>query len=158
LEPETTEKKEDVSERIKGLEKQLAEKDLALSQADARLAEMETADAKLKGDITKLKEQNTVVSGNFDELKTTLSETVKSYRELVLKSNPGVPAELVTGDTLAAVGESLAKAKELVGRVRQNIEAEIAESRIPAGAPVRTPRDISSLSAHEKIAQGIKRD
>jgi hypothetical protein len=38
---------------------------------------------------------------------------------------------------------------------RREIEAEAARSRIPAGAPQRTPPDMSGLSAREKIQYGL---
>jgi hypothetical protein len=63
--------------------------------------------------------------------------------------------ELISGDTIEAVNESLEKAKNLIGRVRQGIETEISRARVPAGAPERRPPDLSALSPSEKILYGI---
>jgi len=157
LEPEqeVTESGEDVAKRITGLEKELTEKTLALRVADARIAGMEVEGNKQREEITTLKSQNEAVKGDFDTVRGALSEAVKCYRELVVAANPELPAELIVGETVAVLNESLAKAKGLVGRVKQVIAAESAKSRIPAGAPGRAQADINTLSAREKIARGI---
>ena len=160
MEPEkdVTEGKEDVAKRIEGLERQLAEKALALDTANGRIAGMEAAGAKAREEIAAIKSQHVAVSGDLVTLKGALSEAVKGYRELIIAANPAVPAELVGGETVAALAASLEKAKGLVGRVRQVVEAESAKSRVPAGAPVRTTPDFNTLSAREKIARGIGKE
>jgi hypothetical protein len=84
-----------------------------------------------------------------------LTEAVNGYRALILQANPGMPEELVGGDTIVAINESLAKAKSLTGRLRQTVEKEIARSRVPIGAPGRQTADLSALSPREKINYGI---
>jgi chromosome segregation ATPase len=160
LEPEkdVTEDKEDVAKRIEGLERQLAEKALALDTANNRIAGMETEGNKQREEIAALKSQHVAVSGDIETIKGALSEAVKGYRELIIAANPVVPAELVGGETVAALAASLEKAKGLVGRVRQAVAAESAKSRIPAGAPVRMTADTNTLSAREKIARGIGKE
>ena len=73
----------------------------------------------------------------------------------MVSANPTVPAELITGDTIDAVDQSLESAKSLVSTVRATIEAEIAAGKVPAGAPPRTPPDLSSLSPREKIQYAV---
>jgi len=73
----------------------------------------------------------------------------------VVQANPGVLAELITGDTVEEVNESLKNAQVLVDRVRQEMEAEASKTRIPAGAPQRAPLDLSALSPREKIQYAI---
>lgn len=134
MEPEKIEGKEDVGERIKGLEKELAEKTLALRETDARIAGMEAEGTRQHKEIAALKSQNDAVKGDFDTVKGALSEAVKSYRELVVAANPELPAELIGGETVAVLNESLTKAKGLVGRVRQAIEAASAKPHPGRGA------------------------
>jgi hypothetical protein len=148
----------DVSERIKGLESEINEKTLALSEAGARIAGMETESKAQNEEITVLKNRTEITNGDIATVKGALSEAVKCYRELVIAANPELPVELIGGETVAVLNESLIKAKGLVGRVRQVIEAESAKSRVPAGAPGRTAADINTLSAREKIARGIGRE
>jgi predicted RNase H-like HicB family nuclease len=92
-----------------------------------------------------------------DGLSENLTRAVDAYRELTLKANPGVPAEFITGKTVDEVNESLKNARELVHKVRQEIEAETAQTRIPAGAPSRSVQNISSLSPREKIQHALGR-
>ena len=79
-----------------------------------------------------------------------------TYKEIVVQANPGVLAEMITGDTIEEVNESLKNARAIMERVRQEMEAEAARTRIPAGAPQRAPLDLSALSAREKIQYAIR--
>ncbi len=90
-----------------------------------------------------------------DELGKSLAQTVTGYRELVVQANPGVPEEMITGDSIEEVNASLEGARTLVERVRREIEAETARTRVPAGAPPRTPPDLSALTAREKIQYAL---
>ena len=73
----------------------------------------------------------------------------------MVDSNPGVFAELIAGDTIDEVNESLKNAQVLVERVRQEIESETAKTKVPVGAPQRVPLDLSALSPREKIQYAI---
>jgi hypothetical protein len=88
-------------------------------------------------------------------LKQNLNRTLGAYRESLIKLNPELPAELVGGDTLQDINESLGRARALVSKVRQSLEAEKAAGRVPAGAPPRSEADYSNLSSREKIQLGI---
>jgi hypothetical protein len=88
-------------------------------------------------------------------LKQNLSRTLGAYRESLIRGNPELPAEMVGGDTLEAVNESLSRARTLVSKVKQSLEAEKAAGRVPAGSPARTEADYSNLSSREKIQLGI---
>lgn len=120
--------------RVIELEALLAQKNEELATASARLSELETV----------------VV-----ESKERLAQAASSYKALVVKLNPGVLEELVTGDTIDDINASLEKARGIVGRVRQGLEAEIVSARVPAGAPERGPVDLGALSPREKIQYGI---
>lgn len=123
-----------VRAKIAELEGQLAEKDAALSQASDRLAEMEATTAKTEARLTR---------------------AIASYRTLVTKAHPEVPEELLSGETIEDIDASLEKARSLVSRVREGLEAQAMSSRVPPGAPPRTALDLSSLSPREKIQYGI---
>ncbi|RJO63351.1 MAG: hypothetical protein C4542_00210 [Dehalococcoidia bacterium] len=88
-------------------------------------------------------------------LKERLSQTLNAYRESLIRLNPELPAEMVGGDTLQAVNESISQARALVSKVKQSLEAEKAAGRVPAGSPARTEADNSNLSSREKIQLGI---
>ena len=127
---ESTEQPADPQTRITELENQLAERDQRITALEAG------------------------VSASQQELtavRTVLGQAVAGYKTLVAQVNPEVPAELISGDSIEAVNQSLQSAKELVGRVKKTIATEAAATRIPAGAPQRTAPDVSALSAREKI-------
>ncbi len=89
--------------------------------------------------------------------KDALTVAVAKYRAAVLASAPGIPEELVEGDTVEKIDVSLALASGIVSRIRQQLDAEAAARNVPAGAPPRTPPDLSALSPAEKIAYALSR-
>ena len=67
-----------------------------------------------------------------------------------------MPAELVSGDNVDAVDQSVLQARQTVAQVRQHIEQQAQALRVPTGAPVRSAPDTSNLSAAEKIRLGLQ--
>ena len=116
--------------------------------AESRVVELETLMAQKDEELT---QANTRIS----ELEQAMTSAVTGYKAMVTQSNPEVPEELISGDTVESINESLAKAKTLINKVKQGLEAEITSSKIPAGAPPRTPPDLSALSSREKIQYAI---
>jgi hypothetical protein len=90
------------------------------------------------------------------ESTVDLSQAVAAYRDLSGQSNPGLVAEMIKGDTITEINASVKNARELVARVRQEIEAGTASVSVPAGAPPRTVPDLSALSAREKIKFAVE--
>jgi len=127
--------------RVAELEGLVAEKDEELSQANTRIAELEQAVAESSNKLSKVNE--------------SLNQAISSYKALVVQSNLDVPEELIAGDSIEAVNNSLTSAKELISKVRSGIEAEISSAKVPAGAPQRAPIDLSALSPREKIQYAI---
>jgi uncharacterized coiled-coil protein SlyX len=142
------EERESAATRIAELEQLVAQKESELATKDARITELEQAAASRDNELAALNQSLT-------ELESRLSQAVEAYRALVVKANPAVPAELISGESVEEIDESLANARVLVDRVRQELESEIAAAKIPAGAPPRTPLDFSALSPKEKIQYAI---
>jgi hypothetical protein len=90
-------------------------------------------------------------------LRDSLAGAVAKYRLAVLAAAPGVPEELVKGETVDEIDASLEAARSIVSRIRQDLEAEVAAKSIPAGAPPRSAHDTSALSPGEKIAHALAR-
>ena len=139
---ENVESRDVTGERIAELEALLATRNEELAKANARLAEVEHAVA--------------VSQESLSAVTDGLNKAVSSYRSLVVKSNPDVLEELIKGDSVEAIGLSLKSARELIGRVKTSIEAEISAVRVPAGAPPRSSMAVP-LSPREKIQQGMER-
>ncbi|MBN1177537.1 MAG: hypothetical protein JXA51_07650 [Dehalococcoidales bacterium] len=122
---------------------------------NAAILKLEQALATKDGEIAGLKEALDEAKQSLEELGKTVAQAVAAYKEMVVESNPGVLAELITGETIEQVNESLKNARALMEKVRQEIEEEAAKTRVPAGAPQRTQPDLSALSAREKIQYAI---
>jgi hypothetical protein len=126
-----------------------------LTSRDAENKRLEQALEAKNVELNTLKQSFDETSRTLDEVSRVIPQAVGAYRELVIQSNPGLLAELITGDSIEEVNGSLKKARAIVERVRQEIEVEAAKARIPAGAPQRTPMDFSGLSPREKIQYAI---
>lgn len=146
-EPETS--------RTTELEGLIAEKDEQLAAKDLRISELEQAIASRDNQIAALKQSMAGLEQKLTDLENSLSQAVSNYRALAAKSNPGMPEELIAGDSIEAIDKSVEDAQTLIDRVRKELEAEIAGARVPAGAPQRTPADLSALSSQEKIQYAI---
>ena len=127
-----------------------------------RLAAAETETGRLarelairEADVSELELQITELEARLGNVTTGLAEAVAGYKALVIETNPGVLAELITGTNVDEVNQSLANARLLVERVRQEMEAEVSRTRVPAGAPARSAPDYSALSARQKIQYAI---
>ena len=92
-----------------------------------------------------------------ERLEADLAAAVESCRQALLASAPELPAELVQGSTVAELEAAFASAKALADRVRQQVESEAAQERVPAGAPPRRGVDASALSSQQKILLGLRR-
>jgi chromosome segregation ATPase len=126
-----------------------------LESRDALITRLEQTLAGKDSEIAALKQALDEAERKLADLGRALPQAVAAYKELVVQANPGVLAELITGDTVEQVNESLKNAQTLVDRVRQEMEAEASKTRIPAGAPQRAPLDLSALSPREKIQYAI---
>ncbi len=126
-----------------------------LESRNATITELEQAVASKDSEIVILKQAIANSDQKLAEINNTLAQAVASYKALVVETNPEVPDELITGDTIDAINESLENARALIDRVKQGIEAEVSKTKIPVGAPQRTPLDLSVLSPREKIQYAI---
>jgi len=130
-----------------------SEKEMVL--ANARIVELEETVLDRDGEVASLKKYVTELERMLSGSRDSLIEAVFRYRDSVIQASPGVLEELVSGDSIASIDESLQKAKNLIGKVREGLEAEVSLARVPAGAPERRSPDLSALSPREKIQYGI---
>ena len=141
--------------RVTELESLVARKDEELDRAGARIAELEKTLASKDSDIDALSQSQAEAEERLSAISGSLAGAVASYKALAIETNPEVVEELISGDTIEAINESLEKARSVIGKVRQGLESEISLSRVPAGAPERRAADLSALSPSEKIQYGI---
>ena len=117
-----------------------------------------TTQAALQQRQTELSDARATLSQRDVELQTLrhqLASATARYRLALLAAAPEIPEELVAGNTPEEVEASVARARQMVERIRSRIEAQIAEQRVPTGAPIRSAPDVSGLSAQEKIAYAL---
>ncbi|MBN2239029.1 MAG: hypothetical protein JW712_04595 [Dehalococcoidales bacterium] len=131
---EITDEDSKIRERINGLERKISEKDTEISTLEKSREELENR-CKALGD--------------------SLSDAVTRYRTIVVRNNPEIPVEMITGDTIDDVNESLERSKDLVNRIRQGLETEVTRIKVPPGAPERITPDLSALSPGEKIRYAL---
>ena len=91
----------------------------------------------------------------IESLRSRLASATARYREALLAAAPEIPEELVVGESPEEVETSLASARQMVEKVRGQIESQIAGERVPSGAPVRGVQDFSDMSSREKIAHAL---
>jgi len=141
--------------RVAELEGLVAGRDEELARAGARIDELEQAVAGKDDEIVTLRQSQVELEEGLSAGSKSLADAITSYRAVLVQTNPEVMEELISGDTIEAINESLEKAKSLIGRVRQGLETEISLVRVPAGAPERRAPDLSALSPSEKIQYAI---
>ncbi len=121
----------------------------------AAITELEQAIGERDSEIVTFKQGTVESVEKVTSLQESLNLAVSAYKTAVAQANLAVPGELITGDTIEAVDQSLESSKSLVSTVRASIEAEIASGKVPAGAPARIAPDLESLSPREKIQYAI---
>ena len=154
-EKELTDELETTRDELKRLRQEKEELVRELESKDATIAELEQTVASKDSEIALLKQSIAESEQKLAEINETLAQAIASYKSLVVETNPEIPAELITGDTVEAINESLENARVLIDKVRQGIEAEASRTKVPAGAPQRAPLDLSVLSPREKIQYAI---
>jgi chromosome segregation ATPase len=154
-EKELTDEQEAAEGELEGLRQEKEEFIHTLESKNAAIAELEQAVNSKDREIATLKQSIADSEQRLAEINATLVQAIASYKGLVMQTNPEIPVELLAGDTIEVINESLQNARALVDKVRQGIEAEISKTRVPAGAPQRAPLDLSVLSPREKIQYAI---
>ena len=145
----------DDGEEVASLKKKVTELYREIEKRDAAIVKLE---AELKARDERIAELQTAVveaEHTAADLKKSLAGAVAAYREQIIRGNPGVLAELISGENIEEIDESLKKAMALIEKVKQEVEEEAARTRVPGGATTRKPADLSALSAREKIQYAI---
>jgi chromosome segregation ATPase len=125
----------------------LLEQDLKTRNADLQARDEE---------LTSVKAQLSEKDTGFASLAAEKDTAVEAYKDLVRKTNPVIPADMITGASIADVNAALENATGLVNRIKAKVHENNADNSIPAGAPGRTEPDISTMSTREKISYGLQ--
>ena len=144
-----------MTEETREVEEMTAEGEGEENVQETRIGELEATLAQLQQQMAEREQE---VENEVSALKQQLSVAAAKYRGLLLAGAPEVPTEMVGGETPEEVDASFAAAREMVEKVRRQLEAQAQSERVPTGAPARTPPDFGALSPQEKIAYALTRE
>lgn len=156
-------------EEVSELEEQLTEaraelEGLRATTADreARAAHLESQLAELREELSRAQEDGearaqelATATERTEALDAQVRSSAERYRELLLQHAPELPEELVTGESVEAIEESLSRARETVAKVRGHLESQALAARVPVGAPPRSAPGHAALSTEDKIGLGL---
>ncbi len=158
----TDEELDRLREELAAARAEIEQLQVTAADREARATHLESLAAGLQDDLVAIRSALSERESEVDSLRRVADEgrlalgaAVARYREVALAAEPDLPAELVAGDTLEQVDQSLDAARRTVAQVRSHLEAQAQASRLPAGSPVRSGRDLTTLSAAEKIRLGL---
>jgi len=129
---------EAITAQLEEEKKTKAAAEASLVEKDARIAELEATAAELS------------------QVKEAHAQAIAKYLDAVRLANPAIPRDIIAGETIEEIDASVEKAKAIADAVRQNLEAQAKEARVPAGAPARGEISLEGLTPREKIAAGIQ--
>ena len=150
------------TEETSALRERLAQAHTELNELRAEAREATDTADRLRGELERSAEASAASGNEADAARAyaaaaeaRLRAAAERYRDLVVRTEPELPEDLIVGDDIEAIDASVAVAKRIVGQVRSHIEQHSQPLRIPAGAPPRTAPDYSSLPPEEKIRIGL---
>lgn len=147
---------EQLAQRAGSAEELVAELRTQLDERVQQAAEAERRAAGAGDELVSLRQQLVDGQNQQSSLLTGQSEALAAYRELVLRAEPELPPELITGGTLGDVNASIESARAMVAHVQAALTRSNAAAVVPAGAPLRVlVPDTSQMSAREKLSYGI---
>jgi len=120
----------------------------AMTEKDAKLAELEAA-------LSEAKQGSEASTAKLASVKEARDEAVSKYLGMAKASNPQVPQDMISGETIEEIDSSVEKGKVLVAAVKKTLESEAAAAKVPAGAPTRS-ESTEGMSNKEMIAAGLR--
>jgi len=120
----------------------------AMAEKDTRLAELETA-------LSEAKQGSEASTAELASVKEARDEAVSKYLGMAKASNPQVPGDMITGETIAEIDAAVEKGKGLVSAVKKTLESETTAAKVPAGAPTRG-ETTEGMDNKAMIAAGLR--
>jgi chromosome segregation ATPase len=141
---------------VERLEREAADASSRAYRAASEAGELRTALDHANARLTGATAEADGLRAQIDQAEARERESAVRYRELMLRAEPSLPAEMVAGETIDAVDASVVAARDVVSCVRSHIEAQTTASRVPAGAPQRGGIDTGAMSPQQKIRYGLE--
>jgi len=143
-------------EDLEAITAQLGEERKAKTAAEASLAEKDARIAELEASLSEAKQAEESLRAEGVAISEAHARAIAKYLDAVRLANPAIPGDIIAGETIEDIDASVEKARTIADAVRQNLEAQAKEARVPAGAPTRGTISLEGLSPREKIAAGIQ--
>jgi len=147
---------EEEKEAKAAVEAALAEKDARIAELQAEGEALRAERSNLQASLSEATQGSEAAAAELEQVKEANSQAVSKYLDAVRATNPTIPQDIITGDTIEEIDASLAKAQTIAESVKASLEAQAKETRVPAGAPPRGEISLEGLSPREKIAAGIQ--
>jgi len=141
---------------LEAITAQLEEEKKAKAAAEAALAEKDNRIGDLEAQLSEVQQGSEAAAAELGSLKEAHAQAVTKYLDAVRAANPTIPRDIIAGNTIEDIDASVEKAQSIAGAVRQSLEAEAKEAKVPAGAPARGEISLEGLTPREKIAAGIQ--
>lgn len=149
-----------MTDELATTQEELAAAKAELERLQEAAADSEARAAHAESQLTQANEEIELARSESEareqDLTAQLQSAADRYRGLALEQAPELPAELVSGATVAEVDEALQRARETVSKVRGHLESQAQAGKVPVGAPPRSEPDLSGLSTEEKISYGLQ--
>ena len=149
-----------LTDELAATQEELAAARAELERLQETAADSEARATHVESQLTQANEEIELARSESEareqDLTAQLQSAADRYRGLALEQAPELPAELVSGATVAEVDEALQRARETVSKVRGHLESQAQAGKVPVGAPPRSEPDLSGLSTEEKISYGLQ--
>lgn len=149
-----------MTDELAATQEELTSARAELERLQETAADSEARAAHVESQLTQANEEIELARSESEareqDLTAQLQSAADRYRGLALEQAPELPAELVSGATVAEVDEALQRARETVSKVRGHLESQAQAGKVPVGAPPRSEPDLSGLSTEEKISYGLQ--
>lgn len=133
---------------------QLREKAASAESLEERLtqqqADTQTAQAAVQ-------EAQTTVN----EAKEAVTSATATVRTALVAANPAIPEELIKGDTIAALNESVSTATAIANRLAEAAEAARGKGALGfplGGGGTRQPASTAGMTPLQKVVHGIQHE
>jgi methylaspartate ammonia-lyase len=143
-------------EDLEVIKAQLEEEKQAKAAAESALSEKDERIASLESSLSEAKKGSEAAAAELAQVKEANIQAVSKYLDVVRFANPTIPQDAIVGETIEEIDAALAKATTIAESVKASLEAQAKQTKVPAGAPLRTEISVEGLSPREKIAAGIQ--
>jgi hypothetical protein len=148
--------RDDPVEDVTALREQLEEARAEVGRLETFAADAEAGARRAGDEVASLRERGDeaeALRAQLDAAAARERAGVERYRELLLRAEPDVPAEMLAGESVEQLDASLAAAREVVGRVRAHLSEH--GPRVPGGAPARDGARFDAMTPEQKIRHGL---